>query len=132
MATIEWAQLCELAFLDSNHRLCLIGITTRLPVPSLPITVHQLMIAAHIVGVQHGDELDVEVAMLTPRGSSSSPEKASLDVSVAGEYLLIAVRDIPLTDAGLHRVLLSIGGGETVALDVTVVVTARPTYAEVH
>jgi hypothetical protein len=45
MARIDWARLCELAFLDAHGRLCLIGVTTHLPVPSLPLAVHQLMIA---------------------------------------------------------------------------------------
>ena len=35
------------------------GVTTHLPVPSLPIAVRQLMIAARVVNVRDGDEIDV-------------------------------------------------------------------------
>jgi hypothetical protein len=43
MARVDWAVLCELAFLDQQNRLCVVGITTTLPVPRLPILVNQLM-----------------------------------------------------------------------------------------
>jgi len=85
MASIDWAQLCELAFLDDHGRLCLIGVTTHLPVPSLPIAVRQLMIAARVVNVRDGDELDVVVSILTPQGLLAQPEThGALDVAVAG------------------------------------------------
>jgi hypothetical protein len=131
MARIDWAQLCELAFLDNHHRLCLVGITTRVPVPSLPSVVHQLMIAARIVDVQQGDELDFEVSTLTPRGRSSGHDQSGLDITVAGDYLLITLRDVRLTEEGVYRFGISAGTGDAVWLDVTVMLS-DPGAAEVH
>jgi hypothetical protein len=134
MARIDWAQLCELAFLDDRGRLCLIGVTTHLPVPSLPIAVRQLMIAARVVNVRHGDELDVVVSILTPRGLLAQPEThGALDVAVAGgEFLLITLRDVPLTDEGIYRVLVSIGDGEPTTFALPVELLFEPSRAEVH
>src|SRR5215470_6916497 len=49
MARIATVHLCELAFFDNCDRLCLIGVTTTLPVPTLPVAIHQLMIAVRIL-----------------------------------------------------------------------------------
>src|SRR5262245_44316895 len=109
MARIAWAELCEQAFLDGAGRLCLIGITQRLPIPSLPVTVYQLMISAHVVDVQVGDELSVEVWITTPRGVSAAPKHPnSLSVGVAAEYLLLTLRDVPLVEEGVYRMAVVI------------------------
>jgi len=73
MARIEWAQVCERAFLDDCDRLWLIGVTTRLPVPSLPITVRHLMLAARVVELRAREVIDVGVSITTPSGCCPSP-----------------------------------------------------------
>ena len=115
-------------------RLCLIGVTTHLPVPSLPIAVRQLMIAARVVNVRHGDELDVVVSILTPRGLLAQPEThGALDVAVAGgEFLLITVRDVPLTDEGIYRVVVSVGDNEPTTFALPVELLYKPSRVEVH
>src|SRR5262245_34831612 len=133
MATLEWAQLCELAFFDNCERLCMVGITTRLSVPCLPLAVHQLMVAARLVGVQPGQAVEVNVGILTPDGRATSPaHDTSLDVMPTSEYLLITLRDIPLMQEGLHRVVVSADGGEPLVLDVPIALASQPTYANVH
>src|SRR5262245_11124413 len=133
MAKIAWAQLCELAFLDSVGRLCVIGITRRLPVPSLPLALNQLMIAAHVVDVRIGDELKVEAWVTTPRGQASAPNHPDdLSVTVAADYLLLALRDIPLTEEGIYRISMAIDGGAPLTLDVPVVVVSATMNAVVH
>jgi hypothetical protein len=42
MARIDWALACDLAFFDRQDRLCIVGITRRLPVPRLPLAINQL------------------------------------------------------------------------------------------
>lgn len=134
MAVIQWAQLCELAFLDGCGRLCMIGVTTHLPVPSLPLALHQLMIAARVIDVQQGDEVDVWISILTPQGALQVPTLHSdLDVTVAGgEYLLVTLRDIPLKDAGLYRVLIGVGNHEPTLLEVPVTLLAAHACDGVH
>lgn len=130
MATIHWAQLCESAFLDNCGRLCLIGITRRLPVPKLPLAVYQLMIAAHVVDVRVGDELNVEAWIVTPRGVAAAPNHPDgLSVTVAAEYLLLTLRDIPLAEEGIYRICLAVDGGAPVTLDVPVLLASTSVNA---
>jgi hypothetical protein len=121
MARIEWAQLCELAFLDDCDRLCMIGIMTRFPVPSLPIAMRQLMIVARIVDVHGGDSVRVAASLVTPSGLSIAVHQTDgFDVAVAAEYLLITLRDVPVSEEGVHRLVLTIGEGAPVTLDIPV------------
>ena len=132
MARIDWAQLCELAFLDDRGRLCLIGVTTRLPVPSLPLVVHQLMIAARVVDVQAGDDVDVSVAIYSPRGTSGDLTPHDLDVTVAGgEYLLITLRDLPVCEQGIHQIVVSVGDHAPTALEIPVALVSAA-RTEIH
>lgn len=133
MATIQWAQLCESAFLDNCGRLCLIGVTRRLPVPSLPLAVYQLMIAAHVVDVQFGDELNVEAWITTPRGVAAAPNHPDgLSVSVAAEYLLLTLRDVPLTEEGVYRISVALDGAAPITLEVPVLLVSTPVNAVIQ
>jgi hypothetical protein len=92
---MEWAQLCELAFLDDCDRLCMIGIMTRFPVPFLPIALRQLMIVARIADVQPGESFGVAVSLTMPNGLSIAGHRSEgFDVSIAAEYVFITLRDI--------------------------------------
>src|SRR5262245_46439121 len=134
MASLDWAQACELAFLDNQGRLCLIGVTTHLPVPSLPVALRQLMVAVRVVDVGIGEELDVSVSILTPGGVLAMPSApGALDVTVAAsEFLLFTMRDIPVREEGVYRVIVSVGEGESVSLEIPVQVLFTPSHAEVH
>jgi hypothetical protein len=127
MAKIGWAQLCELAFIDKYDRLCMIGVTTRFPVPSLPLFVRQLMIAARIVDVQPVDSFPVAVSVATPSQRLVPDNMDGFDVNIVGEYILISLRDVPLSEEGLYRFEVSIGDNEPVPLELTVgLVAQRP------
>lgn len=132
MAKIESAQLCELAFLDDCDRLCLVGVTTRLPVPSLPLAVHQLMIAARLVDVTPGETIAVDLSITTPRGRPTPCPPGDLEISVDGEYILIRLSSLPLTDEGVHRFVLSVGTASQMAFEVPVVLVSRPLSPEIH
>ena len=132
MARIVSAQLCELAFLDNCDRLCLIGITTRLPVPMLPIAVHQLMIAVHVADVRLGESLDLAVSIATPNGLSTAPEPDGIHVTTLAEYVLITLRQIPFMQEGLHRFTVALGDQQPIEIGVPVLQTSQPAYAEVH
>ena len=133
MASIEWARLCETAFLDRYDRLCLIGVATHFPVPSLPLAVNQLMIAAHMVDVRPDDEFDVGVSVTTPNGLCVTPDASDgFDVKVAGEYVLITLRQMPLTAEGVYRFLVSVGAAPPVTLDIPVLIVSKRGHAEIH
>jgi hypothetical protein len=49
------------------------------------------------------------------------------DVNIVGEYILISLRDVPLSEEGLYRFEVSIGDNEPVPLELTVgLVAQRP------
>ena len=133
MARIEWAQLCELAFLDRCDRLCVVGVTNRFPVPSLPLAVHQVMIAARVVEAKPGEEFDVNLAVQAPNGLWTAPNGPSgYAVAIAGEYVLITLRDLPLSDEGIYRFELSLDSGHPATLEIPVFLVSTPRHSEIH
>ena len=133
MARIEWAQLCELAFLDNCGRLCMVGITNRFPVPSVPLAVAQIMIAARVVDVRPGEEFDVALSVATPSGLWTAPDDPEgYEVGIAGEYVLITLRNLPLHLEGIYRFDVSIEGGVPVVLEIPVFLVTRPRHEAIH
>ena len=133
MPRIAAAHLCELAFLDNCDRLCLVGVTTRLPVPTLPLAVNQLMIAAHVVDVRPGERIDLGVSIEMPNGLSTSPEQPDgIQVTIYPEYVLITLRQIPLLEEGVYRFTIALGNQEPIVIDVPVLLVSQPAFAEVH
>ena len=133
MARIDWAQLCELAFLDNCDRLCMIGITNRFPVPSLPVAVNQIMIAARVVDVRPGQEFDVGLSVATPSGLWTAPnDPDGYEVGIVGEYVLITLRDLPLHQEGIYRFEVSVDSGAPVALEIPAFLVSRPRHAAIH
>lgn len=119
--------------MDNCDRLCMIGVTTRLPVPTLPLAVHQLMIATHVVDVRPGESIDLAVSIKIPNGLSTAPEPPDgIHVTIFAEYVLITLRQIPLTEEGLYRFTISLEDQEPVVIVVPVLLVSQPAYAEVH
>jgi uncharacterized protein DUF6941 len=130
-ARIEWALLCDRAFLDRHERVSVIGVTTHFPVSSLPLVIHKIMMVAKLVDVRPGDRVEVGVAMSTPRGEWTQPMPAAFDVEQAGEYLFVTLHEVPLAEAGTHRFALGLGQQEVV-VEVPVTVVSRHTGVCVH
>lgn len=130
MARIDWVLLCDRAFLDRLERISMIGVATHFPVASLPLTISQIMMVARI-DARPGDELEFGVAMATPRGLWTQPEPAGYQMEQAGEYLLVTLRDVPLTEAGTYRFALALGQQE-VFVEAPVVVVSTPERMGVH
>jgi hypothetical protein len=121
MIRIDWAQICEMAFLDDCDRLCMIGVMTRFPAPQLPIAMRQVMIVVRIAEVQGEESLGIGVSMLTPCGVSLAPPRgAGFDISLTAEYIFITLRDIPLAEEGLHRFTVTVGKSDPMSIDVPV------------
>jgi hypothetical protein len=133
MARIDWAQLCELAFLDNCGRLCMVGITNRFPVPSLPLAVSQIMIAARIVDIRPGEECDVSLSVAMPSGLWTAPDDTEgYEVGMAGEYVLMTLRNLPLHQEGIYRFEVSLDAGAPVALEIPVFLVSKPHHAAIH
>jgi hypothetical protein len=133
MARIEWARLCEHAFLDNCDRLCMTGVVTHFPVPSLPLAVHRLMIAARVVGTRPHEACDIGVSVATPNGFWAAPDGPDgFDVEAAGEYLLITLRNFPLTEEGVYRFVVALDAEHPVTLEIPVLLLSARGHAELH
>src|SRR5262249_20056143 len=133
MARMDWAQLCELAFLDDCDRLCMIGIMTRFPVPSLPIAMRQMMIVARIVDVQSGESFGVGVSLTTPSGFSIAAHQTDgFEVGIAAESVSIPLRKTPFAEKGTPRPLVSIGDGDPAVLDIPARLAGNPPQPDRH
>jgi hypothetical protein len=131
IARIEWALLCDRAFLDRQERVSVIGVATHFPVPSLPLVIHRIMMVAKLIGVRPGDKMEVGVAMSTPRGGWTQPMPSGFDVEQAGEYLFVTLHEVPLAEAGTPRFALGLGHHEVV-VEIPVTVISRPAGVCVH
>jgi hypothetical protein len=68
MARVDWAVLCDLAFMDRLGRLCVICVTRELFVPTLPIALHQVMLVARLTDIPSVDTIGVDAFVVSPSG----------------------------------------------------------------
>jgi hypothetical protein len=133
MAHIEWLQLCDTAFLDNRDRLCVISVINRFPVPALPIAVHQLTLVARVVDLRPGEEIEVGLSIMTPSGLSPSPDDPQcIGIAKAGEYVLVTLRQFPLPEEGMYRFTVSLVSGNSLSLDIPVLIISRPAHLQIH
>ncbi len=134
MPRIDWAVLCELAFLDRRDRLCMIGVTTQLAVPHLPAVVNQLMIVARLAGLQRVEEIQIAAAVVTPRDKWATPvDDGGLTIEMAREHVLVTLRGIPLKEEGTYTFRLLVSGLPPVDIGVPVTVAGtRTAPARLH
>jgi len=133
VARVDWALACELAFLDAQDRLCVIGVTTRMPVPRLPILVNQLMLVAHLADLKTTEELEIAAAIVAPTGLWQTPTDADgLTIEVARDYVFVTLRGIPLYHEGVHSFRLLLSGRPAVAIDIPAIALQPVAQADVH
>ncbi|HEY7291389.1 MAG TPA: hypothetical protein VH583_16245 [Vicinamibacterales bacterium] len=133
MAHIDCLQLCDTAFLDNCDRLCLIGVINRLPVQRLPIAVHQLVLVGRIVGLRPGEEVEIGVSITTPSGLSPAPDDPQcMEITNAGEYVLVTLRQFPLHEEGVYRFAVTSIGSNTMTVDIPVLLVSSVAHAQVH
>jgi hypothetical protein len=133
MARVDCLLLSDLAFFDRHARLCVIGIASRLAVPSLPVSVRQIMVVARVVETLPEEAIDVGVAVLTPSGEwAISGDPDSVQIELAGEYVLVTLRDLRLTEEGTYQFAVVLDQQKPVAVELPVCVTPSRRYAEVH
>jgi hypothetical protein len=133
MAQIASVTACELAFFDRQDRLCLIGVTTRLPVPRLPLAINQLMLVARLTHLRTVEELEVRVEVLTPNGMLSSPtEPGCITIDLSGEYVLVTLRGVPILQEGVYGFQVSLAGQLAVGVNIPVLMVGATSQLEVH
>jgi len=123
MAHIEWMHVCELAYFDRQSRLCMVGMTTHLVLPSLPVRMRQIMMVARVADAMPGERLNVGFGLATPSGMWISPNSDDdVHVEVTGEHILVTLRDVPFKEEGAHRFGIQLGPQQLSTVDVPVVV----------
>ena len=133
MARIEWMLPCELAYFDRHARICMVGVTTQLLLPSLPMEMRQLMLVARLVDQRPGHALDLGVAIRTPGGEWIGPRSDdNIHVEVGSEYILVTLRDLPFVQEGVYRFGLHLAPEQFVAVDIPLFVMASPQPVECH
>jgi uncharacterized protein DUF6941 len=121
MARIDWTVLCDLAFFDRQDRLCIVGIVRALPTPGLPVCIKQIMLVAHLTDLQQSEEIEVAVSIATPSGLvSTARDPECVVMEVAFEYILVTLRDIPLTEEGIYQFRLALSGESMVSVSIPV------------
>jgi len=133
MARVEWMLDCELAYFDRTARLCMVGVTTQLLLPSLPLSMRQLMIVARLADRAPGQSLDIGFAIATPDDQWIGPSKDDdLHIEIASEYILITVRDLPFKQEGMYRFGLRVDQSPFVAIDLPVLSVSTSSPMECH
>jgi hypothetical protein len=111
----------------------MIGVTSHFPVPSLPLAVTQIMIAARVVDVRIGEEFEVGLSVATPSGLWTAPtDRDGYEVAIAGEYVLITLRNLPLHQEGIYRFELSLDAEDPVFLHIPVSLVGKAHHVHIH
>jgi len=132
MAGVEWLMACDLAYFDREARLCMVGVTKHLLLPSLPVRLRGLMLVAHLTDVHPGERLSVGVVVSTPDGDWVGPSNANgIHIEIVDDYILATLRDFPLSDEGTYRFALRLNPEQLVAVDIPVLSMSGST-AEYH
>src|SRR5262245_62566104 len=99
MAKLDWAMVCDVAYVDRFERLSVIGIARHLVAPSLPVALPQLMMVGRLADLAPVDRIEVTVAVTTPSGAFLVADESSeqFKLELAREYVLVTFRDLPLT-----------------------------------
>jgi hypothetical protein len=121
----KWALICDAAFFDITGRLCITGINCRLNFPQLPLTVRDLVIVVAFDGGAP-DRLRVRLKDLVtmPSGQQGGPNPDKMIIETSKDYLLIHLRDIPMTDEGVYRTVVSMDGEPFASVELPVLVGA--------
>jgi len=111
----------------------MVGLTTTLPVPQLPIVVNQLMLVARLEGLKPIEEIQVAAAVVAPSGIWKTPSvDDSVSIEMAREFVLVTLRSLPLAEKGIHSFRLLIGGLPPVSVDVPVLTVGSAIPASLH
>jgi hypothetical protein len=132
MATIRWSFFCDHAFLDVTKRLCIIGLTPKLVLPTVPVNLTRTVVVASL-DAPEGERLDLGFRIVTPHGvvGPKLGEDAARVESVGG-YLFFTLRDVPIAEEGLHRIEIILDGAVASSIDLPVVVSSAGPSSQVH
>jgi len=133
MVTIEWAFFCDMALIDRYHRLSIIGISPRIPTPTIPIAVRHSMLVAKM-NAPEGERIDFGIRIAAPSGLVAvlTPDDQDVSVESAHGFLLVTMRNLPLPEEGTYRFELMVNGQIAATVPLSVLVTSPSESGGVH
>lgn len=125
MARLQWAHICDHAFLDQHGKPCLIGLFDRILTPRLP-AVHRTAALAFRLAGEPGETVSVRVVLLPP-----GPDEPLLDLNNPQVNLgpagvqdsVLGLHDLRFQQYGHYEVRVELDGEPITA---TVFVVERP------
>lgn len=124
MAEIDWAMVCDFAYLDRDQRLCVLGVTRQIVVPTLPHTLEHIVMVAHLIDVRAVDQIELCFRLTAATDQAFGAQAHHVAVEVIGEYVLARVNGVTLRSEGTYLFELVING-RTVAQPVSLVSADR-------
>ncbi len=80
-------------------------------------------IAARLAGLRHTPDVAVSVQLPDRGAPDSIPEY--VDVESVGDYLLVRLAGVPLTEEGIYRFEVSLNGPELLSIDLPIQIIAH-------
>lgn len=122
MARLDWAVVCDHAYLDRMQQLCLVSIHRELTPPTLPSVLPHLMFIGRLADLQVAEELEVTVAIITPCGGVliADADSDNMVIQMAREYVIVTVRNLPLAEPGQYSFRMQLGDQPAAVVDLSV------------
>jgi hypothetical protein len=126
MAEIEWAILCDYAFLDAGRKSCLIGVFDRIFTPRVPATHHQAALALKLIG-DATEKVALKIEITRPQGGVLVTLGAETQLTDSGTVeLQINMAGLQLPDFGLYAFNIYLGDQLAKSVGVTVSTPPQP------
>jgi hypothetical protein len=79
------------------------------------------------------EKVDIAIAVVTPSGMWTRPtDSQSVVTEMSGEYVLVTLRGIPLTEEGVYGFQISLQRQSPVTIKIPVLTVQSPALAELH
>jgi hypothetical protein len=130
MPKVDWAYLCDLAYFDNQHQLCVIGIDTGGPVRTLCTGVYRFTIVARLLDVTDEDTSQIAVSVATPRGPRLVETRPGAAPERRGEYLLVSIGNEPFYDEGVYRFEVALGSLSSFDVPLVISNARQPAWGE--
>lgn len=134
MARLEWAMVCDHAYLDSMQRICMLGVMRQLPALGLPDTMTRLMLVAKVIDLRVRDQFEVSVAIVSPSGAllAADDDSDAMSIDLVQDYVIVTIRGMPITEPGSYTFRLQIGEQPTMDVELPVIDVTAGAPASVH
>ena len=86
-----------------------------------------------VAEIEPVDEVAIVVGMVTPSGTHAARVGTeSVAIEMAGDYVLAALRDLPLLEEGTHRFQIRLRGQPVVSVEIPVIAVDEAAPARLH